>query len=110
MNRIKKSALVLFASAGFLLAESWTGTLIDANCKADSNPGNAKSDLPSPCAATASTKVFAIQTADGKLIRLDSAGNAKAAAAVKNNENKTTATVNGSMDGQMLKVESIDLK
>jgi hypothetical protein len=110
MNRIMKGAVVLFASAGFLLAESWSGTLIDANCKPDpSAAGNAKGDLPNSCAATATTKVFAVQTPDGKTYRLDSAGNAKAAATMKSNDNKTSVTISGSMDGQMVKVESIDV-
>jgi hypothetical protein len=106
-----KSALILFASAGFMLAESWSGTLIDATCKPDPNAvENAKNGLPNSCAATPATKVFAVQTPDGKTYRLDSAGNAKAAAAMKSNDNKTNVTISGSMDGQMVKVESIDLK
>jgi hypothetical protein len=90
-----------------MLAENWSGTLIDANCK----PANAEAKgLPNSCAATSTTKVFAIETPDGKVYKLDAAGNAKAAAAVRSNENKTSVTVSGSMDGQMVKVDSIDLK
>jgi hypothetical protein len=94
MNRIMKGALILFASAGFILAESWSGTLIDANRKPDPNAvENAKNGLPNSCAATPATKVFAIQAPDGKTYRLDRSGNAKAAAAMKNNDNKTNVTI-----------------
>jgi hypothetical protein len=43
---------------------------------------------------------------------LDSAGNSKAAEAVKNNAGKSSlqATVTGSMEGQTVKVETIDIK
>jgi hypothetical protein len=104
MNRITKSAMILFASAGLMLAESWSGKLIDANCKPDAK------DPSATCAPTQSTRVFAVQTADGKVYRLDNSGNAKAAEAVKNDPSKTNVTVSGSLDGQMVKVESIDLR
>lgn len=113
MKRVMKAAMILMGSAGLLLAESWTGTLMDATCKPEVNPdGNSKGALPSSCAATSATKVFAIQTADGKIFRLDSAGNTKAAEVVKNSDptKTSTVTISGSLDGQMVKVESIDSK
>jgi len=106
MNRIAKAAIILSAAAGLALAESWSGKLIDANCKPD--PDSQKSASAS-CAPTASTRVFAIQTADGKVYRLDSEGNSKAEAAIKKDPTKTDVTVSGSMQGQMVKVDSIDL-
>jgi len=54
--------------------------------------------------------VFAIQTADGKVFRLDNPGNMKAAAALKEDPSKTNVTVSGSLDGQLVKVERIDLQ
>jgi hypothetical protein len=112
MNRATKIAMILAGSTGLLLAESWTGTLIDATCKPANSEGNGKDALPSSCAATSSTKVFAIQTADGKVFRLDNAGNAKAVEVVKNSDpNKSNSvTVSGSLEGQMVKVDSIDQK
>jgi hypothetical protein len=106
MNRISKIGVIFLASAGFMLAESWTGKLIDGNCKAESGA----KDLPDSCNVTPSTKVFAIQTLDGKVYRLDNAGNAKAAAAVKTDPTKTSVTISGSMDGQMVKVDSINVQ
>lgn len=113
MNRMFKGALILFASAGFMFAESWTGKLIDANCSAASNSSSnssSSSKLPESCTPTSSTKVFAIQTPDGKIYRLDSSGNSKAVEQVKSNPGKTDVTVSGSLNGQMVKVESIQLQ
>lgn len=114
MNRIFKTGLILVASAGFLLAESWTGKLIDANCSAASNSNSnssaTSSKLPESCTPTSSTKVFAIQTPDGKIYRLDSAGNSKAAEAVKSNPGKSEVTVSGNLNGQMVKVESLQVQ
>jgi len=108
MNLITKVGIIALATAALGLAESWTGKLIDGNCKQDPNASSKESPSAS-CAPTASTKVFAIQTADGKVFRLDNAGNMKAAAALKNDPSKTSVTVSGSLDGQMVKVDSIDL-
>lgn len=112
MSRIFKGALILFASAGFVLAESWTGKLIDANCSAASgNSSNSSSSkLPESCMPTSSTKVFAIQTPDGKIYRLDSEGNTKAAEAMKSNPGKSEVTVSGNLKGQMVNVESLQVQ
>ena len=107
MNRLIKTGLFVCATAGLMLAESWSGKLVDANCKPDANSPNSAA---ATCAPTPETKVFGIQTPDGKVYRLDSAGNAKAADAVKSDPTKTTVKVSGSMDGQMVKVDSIDLQ
>ncbi len=107
MNRIFTIAAIAGISAGLALAESFSGKLIDANCKPSANPS---ADQSATCAPTPSTKVFAIQTPDGKVYRLDNSGNMKAAEKIKSDPTKTDATVNGSLEGQMVKVESIDLR
>ena len=110
MHVITKSAILVLASAGLMLAENYTGKLVDGNCKPSSSTGVKGGELPDSCNVTSSTKVFAIQTPDGQIYRLDAAGNAKAAAAVKTDPSKTNVTVSGSLDGQMLKVQSIDAR
>ena len=115
MKTIAKLGLALgvFAIVGY--AESWNGKLIDAAChdRSQQNPAESKqkSEVAS-CDATASTTSFAIETADGKVFKLDAAGNAKAATALKGNpDNKSPqATVSGSMDGQTVKVDSISIR
>lgn len=111
MKRLISIGVILFATAAMGLAESWTGKLIDANCEAQAtsqaNPGATPA---ASCTPTAATKDFAVQTADGKVYKLDKAGNSKAAAAMKNDPTKTDVMVSGSLNGQMLKVDSIDLR
>ncbi|MCU1337450.1 MAG: hypothetical protein JWO19_3031 [Bryobacterales bacterium] len=121
MKTIAKLGLALGVFAAMSYAETLTGKLIDATCyeRSQQNPGakqnpadsTQKSSISS-CEASASTTSFAIQTADGKVYKLDSAGNAKASTALKGNpDNKTPmATVSGSTDGQTVKVESISVQ
>jgi hypothetical protein len=106
-------ALGVFAAMGY--AENWTGKLIDASChdRSQQNPADSKQkDDIATCAATASTTSFAIETADGKVYKLDAAGNAKASTALKGNPgNKApSAEVSGSMEGQTVKVDSISVR
>jgi len=112
MKTIAKLGVVLCIAAGVSYADSWTGKLLDAPCHDRSlQPGQAKSSADS-CAATATTSAFAIQTADGKVFKLDASGNAKAATILRGNPDskEPSVTVSGSMDGQTVKVDSIDLK
>jgi len=107
------------------LAESWSGKVVDAACKDQAAAAPAPAPAPAPaesaqpsspvanaCEPTASTVAFGIQLPDGKVLKLDSAGNTKVAEAMKNNAGKSTlqATVTGSTDGQTVKVETIDIK
>ena len=115
MKTIAKLGLALGAFAAMGFAEDWTGKLVDAAChdRSQQNPADSKqkSDIAA-CEPTASTTSFAIQTADGKVYKLDAAGNAKASTAMKGNpDNKTpTATVSGTMDGQTVKVDSLSVR
>ena len=112
MKTIAKLGVVLCIAAALSYAESWTGKLVDAPCHDRSlQPGQAKSPAES-CTATQTTTSFAIETADGKVYKLDAAGNAKAATMMKGNPDSKDAsvTISGSMDGQTVKVDSIDLK
>jgi hypothetical protein len=114
MKTIATMALALGAFATLGYAENWTGKLIDASChdKNQQNPSDSKhkSDL-SACQASASTTLFAIETSDGKVYKLDASGNAKASTALKGNPNSKNpeATVSGSMEGQTVKVDSISV-
>ena len=67
--------LILFSLASALcFAENWTGKLVDAAC-VEQAQGKAANCMP-----TTKTGAFALDTGDGKVFRLDAAGNAKAAA------------------------------
>jgi hypothetical protein len=110
------ATIALFLSlVATAFAATWTGKLVDANC-ADRDkspaaqpaqpgqPGGAPGQAADSCAVTQSTSSFAIQTTDGKILKLDAAGNSKAAA-VRNA--KGNVQVTGDLEGQTVKVESI---
>ena len=99
-------ALCLTAALGF--AEKFSAKLIDANCKVPADQKD--SGVLSSCAPTRTTTVFAVQTPDGKTYRLDAPGNSKAMASVKQDPDKTNVTISGSLDGQTLNVESIEIR
>jgi hypothetical protein len=115
MKTITKAVSVLFLGSVLCLAETWSGKVVDAACK--DQAAAAQSAQPSgkaanACEPTASTAAFGIELSDGKVLKLDSAGNTKAAEAMKTNAGKSSlqATVTGSLDGQTVKVETIEIK
>jgi hypothetical protein len=94
------------------LAANYSGKLLDASCydqqkKADS------------CDATGTTTAFAIEVS-GTVYKLDSAGNSKASAAIKNRADRTDPTkpqpkeimakVDGTEKGGIIAVESVDVQ
>lgn len=87
-------------------SQTWSGALVDADCK-----GGASEDKK--CDISPTTKSFGLQTADGKFYKFDDAGNAKVRAALSAN-NKTSgmvsATLRGSMSGDTIKVDSVELQ
>jgi hypothetical protein len=117
MRRVSTlSAILVFASA-LAYAETWTGKLFDASCVGQ--PRNEQKH--EACVPTSGTTSFAIQ-ASGKMLKLDADGNRKAAEAWKeyNNsadrakdpaaENEGMATVQGTLSGDEIKVEAIQIR
>jgi hypothetical protein len=96
--------LSLFSAAAF--ADTLSGTLVDMNCKDKDLAEHSRQ-----CAMRCAKSGFALKTADGKLVKFDEAGNAKALEALKASEKEKDlkATVTGTVDGDVLKVESITL-
>ncbi|MGA3077695.1 MAG: hypothetical protein ABSG56_28940 [Bryobacteraceae bacterium] len=97
--------LALFSSLAF--AETWNGTLVDVMCK--------DQDLAShttKCAVRCSKSGYGLVLADGKFVKFDEAGNAKALAALKatSKEKDLKAKVTGSLDGETVQVESVVLE
>jgi hypothetical protein len=108
MRTIQKAAMLLSLTAAFCFGENISGTLIDANCSPVADK-NAPSDSPPSCSPKGSTTEFAVKTSAGKLYRLDSAGNARVASALKTDPGRTNVTVSGKIEGQTITVESIDI-
>jgi len=106
------SAVLLFMSA-LAFAETYTGKLVDARC--------AEQQKSAACSPTASTAAFAIQVS-GKMLKLDADGNKKAAEALKESGNsadrakdpnaqdsQVTATIQGALNGDEIKVDTIEV-
>jgi hypothetical protein len=99
-------------SAGLLLAENYTGRLVDASCQAQNQTNK-------PCDATGSTTAFLLES-NGKLYKLDAGGNSKAAEAIKSRADRSAggaqssaamvAKISGAIDGEVLRVEQIEIQ
>jgi hypothetical protein len=94
------------------LADSWSGKLLDATCY-DQKKASAG------CDASSKTTAFGIE-ASGMFYKLDRAGNAKAAAALKNRADRAdpskpqspevTAKVDGTEKSGTIAVDNIDVQ
>jgi len=109
-------ALLFFASS-LSSAELWTGELFDANCVEQHKEVQKYEE----CIPAARTVAFFLQMS-GRMLKLDAGGNRKAAAAWKEYFDKprvidpdlktkpVTATVEGTVSGDEIKVDSIQLR
>jgi len=115
MRRILTLGTALLVVSAMAFAETYTGKLVDAGCAAQQQKDAA-------CNPTTNTTAFAIQVSGGNMLKLDANGNAKAADALKqsNNsadrakdptaaDNQVMATVKGTLNGDEIKVESIEV-
>jgi hypothetical protein len=100
-----KFLMLALTTATLALADSFSGTVVDVMCR-----GKDLSSHTRECALTCSKSGYALVTADGKFLKFDEAGNARAFAALKKltKEKDLKAKVSGTVSGDVLKVESID--
>ena len=116
--------LILFTlSAAFsalALAENFNGILLDDSCYTTQNQQLKDTQKAADaCAATSQTTTFALLVS-GKVYKLDTNGNTKAMAALKNRADRTApgqtpakqlmAKVEGTQKGGTIAVESIDVE
>ena len=100
------SGLVVIAPV-LSFADSFSGRLVDAAC--------ASQQRGSTCNPTSKTTSFALEL-NGKMLRLDAAGNRKAADALQGSDNsadrdqKVNATVEGTLNGSEIKVDTIEIQ
>jgi hypothetical protein len=112
-----KKGAKLFALMGVFsvlaFAESWQGRLVDARCFDQSKSATT-------CDPTSSTTAFALLVSS-KPYMLDETGNTKASEAFKNRADRSsdpsqppstevTAKITGAKDGDVLKVETVELR
>jgi len=106
---MKKLAL-LTAAASMLsvaaFAETLNGTLVDVMCKDKDLAGHT-----TKCALGCAKSGFGLVTGEGKFLKFDEAGNAKALAALKatKKEGDLKAKVDGTGDGDNIQVSSIEI-
>ncbi len=105
-------AALLTAAVG--LADSWNGKLVDQSCMERQQSGGASTqpDQQNACAPSRTTTVFGVEMADGRVLRLDSTGNAKAAEMMHNvtGPKQVMVTVTGTQNGKTLRVETIEMQ
>ena len=96
----------LALSSALALAETWTGTMVDVMCKNNDIASHTKE-----CALGCAKSGFGIVLADGKFIKFDERGNAKALAAIKGTkkEKDLRTTVSGTLKDDVIQVESIQI-
>ena len=107
MRRFAAVAAAVPLFAGLALAETFNGTLVDVMCKGKDLAGHT-----AKCAIACSKSGFALVTGEGKFLKLDERGNSKALAALKatSKEKDLKATVTGTLDGEILKAEAVELQ
>ena len=105
--RFVKYLLAICVFCGLALAESWTGTVVDVMCKNKDLAGHTKQ-----CALMCAKGGFGLVLADGKFVKFDEGGNAKTLAALKSasKEKDLKAKVTGALDGDVVKVETIEIQ
>jgi hypothetical protein len=120
MTLAMRLAAMFCLSAALSFAGIWTGALVDSKCYANEernvNPTDTLTQVDRDgnreiryCSPRAKTKSFAIVQADGTIITLDSAGNAKAADLVRatGKQSRFTVAVTGALSKDTISVESI---
>lgn len=105
------SAFVLFASLP-LAAATVEGVLVDKACSADMSFNDAKGHSKD-CAMMEDCRKsgFGVVTAEGKFLKFDAAGDQKAVEALEatDKEEGIMVSVDGKIDGDMIKVSSLKI-
>lgn len=103
-----KRLILLAASASALLAtDSWTGTIVDVMCK-----GRDLASHTRKCNLDCAKGGYGLVLADGRFVKFNERGNAKALAILKasTKEKDIKAKVTGKLSDDVIQVDSIDLQ
>jgi len=102
-----KLAFFALALATAASAADFTGTVVDVMCR-----GKDLASHTRDCAITCSRSGYGLVTTDGKFLKFDEGGNAQALVALKKSakEKDLKAKVTGTLDGDVLKVEAIEIQ
>ena len=88
-------------------AETFSGTLVDVMCK-----DNQLTTHPRRCAISCARHGYGLKQPDGAFLKFDEEGNARALSALKRSSKvqDLKATVSGTVENGVLKVESIQIR
>lgn len=103
---MKKLVVTFGLAAMTAFAGTWSGTVVDVMCKGKDVANHGKD-----CALSCSKSGYGLVTSDGQFYKFDESGNAKALAALKKStkDKDLKATVSGTMDGDVIKVDGIKM-
>src|SRR3954469_5915716 len=107
MDHMKYAVLSLTLVLTAAASDTFSGTVVDVMCRAKDLAGHTRE-----CAITCAKSGYGLVTADGKFLKFDESGNARTLAALKKStkEKELKAKVTGTLDGDVLKVQTIELQ
>ncbi len=107
MPRLLAVAAMLTVFSFVATAGEWGGYLMDAMCAAKMKDKAASHKTK--CALSCAKTGYGIVTADGKYVKFDETGNAKATEALKATakEHDLKVKVTGTLEGDVIQVESV---
>lgn len=107
MKRVNFLAIAGMALASVVSGETWTGTVVDVMCK-----GKDLASHTAKCGVACAKSGYGLVLSDGKFVKFNESGNAKTLAAMKatTKEKDLKAKVSGSMKGEVIQVESIEIQ
>lgn len=99
--------VILACSAGMMAATTWTGTIVDVMCK-----GKDLANHTAKCAVSCAKGGYGLVLSDGKFVKFDETGNVRALAALKTTakEKDIKAKVTGSLQDDVIKVDTIEVQ
>ena len=107
MRRITGLSALTLLVGGALCAETWTGTVVDVMCKGKDLAGHTRQ-----CAVSCAKGGYGLVLSDGKFVKFNESGNAKTLTILKSatKDKDLKATVSGTLDGDVIKVQTLELQ
>ena len=104
MRSLVAAVLALLPAA--LAAETFNGTVVDVMCKTKDLASHTRS-----CSIACAKGGYGLVMADGKFLKFNESGNAKTLSLLKTatKEKDLKAKVTGTLDGDVIQVQSLDL-
>jgi len=104
---MRRFVLALSIAGPLAAADSFSGTVVDVMCH-----GKDLASHTRDCAVMCSKSGYGLVTADGRFLKFDEGGNARALASLKKltKDKDLKAKVSGTVSGDVLKVETLEFQ